>query len=337
MEAVPSTQIAKLPERKPEIRVVTDPIAVLDTARFEHMQRIAKVMAQSNLIPDSLCCIKDGKNLVELPEHRIHANCFMVVNQAVRWGMDPFAVSQCVSVVKGKLCYEGKLIAAVIEAKLGIRLDYEWSGPQGGDRKVVVKGKYPDEMKVRTVEGTVGDWKTVGDFSPWQPKQYDKMLAYRGTREWARLHAPGLMLGVYSDDELADLADNARANRARVVQAIEPPDPDAAGPTPAAESEKPQEQQAPAAKSEIPDIPDPDADDLDIRNQPFARANEARAEKQSLFDTLMAEIPKLEDMAACFTFAQNVAKAKRLEPLTKEQMADYYAAFSKRQADITRG
>jgi hypothetical protein len=51
---------------------------------------------------------------------QIMANCFLVVNQAVRWNMDPFAVAQCVSVVHGKLCYEGKLIAAIIEAKLGI-------------------------------------------------------------------------------------------------------------------------------------------------------------------------------------------------------------------------
>ena len=38
--------------------------------------------------------------------------------------MDPFAVAQCCSVVHGKLVYEGKLVAAVLDAKLGVRLTY---------------------------------------------------------------------------------------------------------------------------------------------------------------------------------------------------------------------
>src|SRR6185437_11744430 len=110
--------VAHLPvvRKDKEVRIVSDPIPVLDTARFEHMQRIATVMAASNLIPDSLCMTGEKDNKALLPQAQVIANCFLVVNQAVRWGMDPFAVAQCVSVVHGKLCYEGKLIAAIIEA-----------------------------------------------------------------------------------------------------------------------------------------------------------------------------------------------------------------------------
>ncbi|WP_213287539.1 hypothetical protein [Bradyrhizobium sp. sGM-13] len=220
----PNTSTALTPVRKQEIRVVSDPIAVLDTARFEHMQRIANVMAHSNLIPDSLCFEKEENgNKVPLPIEVVTANCFLVVNQAVRWNMDPFAVAQCVSVVHGKLCYEGKLIAAVLEGKLGVELEYEISGV-GDAMKVVVtgavNGKPVTDSKGRpkTIEGTVGEWKTTGRGSPWDARGgHPRMLRYRGAREWGRVYAPGLMLGVYSDDEMEDLSANHRANAARVV------------------------------------------------------------------------------------------------------------------------
>lgn len=224
-----STQLAVVDDRAPikrEMIQVIDPIPVLDSGRFEHMQRIATVMAKSSLIPDSLCrAPKKGNEEPErLPDHVVLSNCFLVVNQAVRWNMDPFAVAQCVSVVKGKICYEGKLIAAVIEAKLGVRLRYKWDEGKGDNLGIVVSGTLPDGDTVE-IDGTVGEWKTTGNGSPWTPKQSKKMLAYRGAREWARLYAPGMMLGIYSDDEMADLADNARALRSAPMTRMEPPAP----------------------------------------------------------------------------------------------------------------
>lgn len=217
---------ATIPARRPqEVRVVNDPIPVLDTARFEHMQRIANVMAHSNLVPDALCKTKDGDAMVALAPEEILSNCFLVVNQAVRWGMDPFAVAQCVSVVKGKLCYEGKLIAAVLDAKLGVKLEYEISGI-GDAMKIVVSaaidGKPVVDSKGRpkTVEGTVADWKTTHSGSPWSaPGGKPRMLRYRGAREWSRVYESSIMLGVYSPDELEDLADDHRGRRAREIPA----------------------------------------------------------------------------------------------------------------------
>lgn len=214
------TNLVAMPAQpKREIAQVVDPIPVLDTARFEHMQRISTVMARGSLIPDALRKTKVDKEEVWLSEPEVIANCFLVVNQAVRWGMDPFAVAQCVSVVHGRLCYEGKLVAAVLDAKLGVRLNYEWSG-SGEAMRVVVKGRRPGDEEEKTITGTVAEWKTTGAGSPWKPSQYQKMLAYRGAREWARLWAPGLMLGVYSEDEMSDLAENVRSNRAQPVPSL---------------------------------------------------------------------------------------------------------------------
>lgn len=223
--------------RKPaqsSVRVVEDSIPVLDTARFEHMQRVATAMAYCSLIPDSLRAdpAKVGPHdmpladRMALTDRMTAANCFLIVNQAVRWNMDPFAVAQCTSVIKGRICHEGKLIAAMIEDKLGIPLDYTWTG-DGEKMSVKVSGKFTDGRGVREIEGTVADWKTTRDGSPWVPKQYRKMLGYRGAREWCRLWAPGLLLGVYSSDELDEL-DDRRERLAGVTTAqLEPPDPDA--------------------------------------------------------------------------------------------------------------
>jgi hypothetical protein len=211
-----STEVANAaPRVRREVTQVIDAVPILDTARFEHMQRIANIMANSSMIPKTLCTTKEGSNEVALPFEQVLSNCFLVVNQATRWGMDPFSVISCCSVVHGRLAYEGKLVAAVLEAKLGISLIYEWDNKTGDAFGIVVTGTLPDG-RVESIDGTVGQWKTTGSNSPWM-RQPKLQLAYRGAREWARLYAPGVMLGVYSEDEMADLADDARARRAQPI------------------------------------------------------------------------------------------------------------------------
>src|SRR4051812_42120273 len=173
--------------RRAEAIQVFDPIPVLDTGRFEQMQRIAAIMSRSPLVPDTLRGNADGygrdRKLVLHEPDVILANCFMVVNQAVRWGMDPFAVAQCCRVVHGRLMYEGKLVAAVLDAKLGIKLNYLFNTEVGdlfGVRVAGPKGLFGEE---RVVDGTVGQWKTIGANSPWSaPANHRRQLVYRGTR-----------------------------------------------------------------------------------------------------------------------------------------------------------
>lgn len=244
------SNVAVIPQNRREAIQVFDPIPILDTGRFEHMQRIAAVMAECSLIPESLYMEGKGEDRQQLPAKTILSNCFLVVNQAVRWNMDPFAVAQCVSIVHGKLCYEGKLIHAVIEERTGIRLKYEWNDKPGDALGIVVSGKYQDEDEIRTISGTVGEWKTTGSGSPW-PKQPRKQLAYRGAREWARLHAPAVMLGVYTPDDFDDLANTARSVSARDITPPIPPIP----PVPQIET-KDAEPPAPAVKEPpMPPVP----------------------------------------------------------------------------------
>ena len=216
---------------------VIDAVPLLDTSRFEHMQRVATVMARSTLMPESLYMEGKANDKKLLPYDTIMSNCFLVVNQAVRWGLDPFAVAQCVSVVHGKLCYEGKLVAAVLQAKLGMNLHHHITG-SGDDTRVYMSDRpFNEEVTVgdstgplvsllkpgiripgvRLFDGSVAEWKTTGNNSPWSPKNFPRMLIYRGTRDWCRIYEPATMLGVYTDDEMVDMEDTTRSRAARDI------------------------------------------------------------------------------------------------------------------------
>lgn len=217
------TNVATLPAAQIDTRYTQDLIPILDTSKFEHMQRVAMAMAIGSTIPESLRRGKINGKEVDYAENVVVANCFRVVNQAVRWGFDPFAVMDCVSLVHGRMMYEGKLVAAVIDAKLGVALDYEFFDEDKGKQLGVrVFGTRPGETKVREVEGRVADWHK-GDKSPWvNPADWKRQLRYRGAREWARAHAPAVLLGVYTEDEFdglmsRDVPSGARALRAKDV------------------------------------------------------------------------------------------------------------------------
>lgn len=217
---------ANIPQRR-EIQTVIDAVPILDTARFEHMQRIAAVLARSTMIPETLRCFGPRDKREDLPFEQVLSNCFLVVNQAARWGMDPFSVISCCAVVHGRLAYEGKLVSAVLAAKLSISLNHYFTGDAGSDgyRIYLCDRPFTDELiaqlkpgvkipGLRLWDGSVGEWKTSGAGTPWTPKNYPRMLIYRGTRDWTRIYESAILLGVYTEDELADLTEDARARRA---------------------------------------------------------------------------------------------------------------------------
>lgn len=219
------------------------PNAVFDPDAFAHLQRVAKLMAMSSLVPSGLCMEKDGNgSLVRLDDHIVLANCFLVAEQAQRWGMSPFAVAQCVGVVHGKLVYEGKLVHAVLEANLGVRLNYTFDNGVGDQLGVTVSGTLPGEATARTIFGRVCQWHK-GPKSPWvNPADWPRQLRYMGAREWARAHAPGSMLGVVSIDEMIEPEEReyrALAQRAMAAKTISPPKAPPAPPAPAPEQAKP--------------------------------------------------------------------------------------------------
>lgn len=191
----------QLPASSPrrEIRVVEDdgPVAFLmDTARFEHMQRIAQLMGAASLLPDHL---KFGKN-GPLPQEQVVANCFLIVNQALRWKMDPFAVAPETYSVGGKLAFQGKLVAALVNSRAGLKrnLNYQFSG-SGAERALRVVGEFENENTEREAIVVLKDVRTKNEM--WT-KDPDQKLIYTGAIKWARRHCPEVLLGVLTDDDL---------------------------------------------------------------------------------------------------------------------------------------
>jgi len=189
---------------------------------FEGVERLAACMAKCGTLPQHL----QGKP----------SDCFRIVVQAAKWRMDPFAVAECTSLVHGRMCYEGKLVAAVLQAMGAIegRLTYEISG-KGQDASIVVTGTPKGAKKPAVLNGSVKEWRTHGNGSPWD-KQPETQLVYRGTRQWARLYAPEAILGVYTPDE----AEEIRTVEATVVGTDLPPtEPARTGEAPAGSEQKP--------------------------------------------------------------------------------------------------
>jgi hypothetical protein len=163
------------------------PLALVPGNIPEAMQ-LANLMATAKLVPAAL--------------QKSPADCLQVIMQATRWGLDPFAVAQECSVIQGKLMHNGKLVAAVVNARGGLtqRLSFEYDG-EGDKRRIIVSGHLKGEAEPRTVTVTLKEARTQNKVWQTQP---DQQLMYHGTRVWARRHVPELRLGVWSPEEFDD-------------------------------------------------------------------------------------------------------------------------------------
>lgn len=165
--------------------------------------RLAQAMASAKLVPKHL----QGDT----------GSCLMVVEQAMRWGMSPFAVAQCTSSISGKLMFEGKLVAAAVESCGAIEggFDYKFTG-EGDDRAVTVSAKRRGETNPRQMTVKLRDVRTTNE---WWKKQPDQMLVYSGTRNWARRWTPAAILGVYSPEEFDRQSGQIVTNEGPIIEA----------------------------------------------------------------------------------------------------------------------
>jgi len=181
-----------------------DSRAMLEGDSMDKMLRMAEIMAS-------------GKTTV--PEH-LRGNvgdCMAVITQAMAWGMNPFAVAQKTHLVSGKLGYEAQLVIAVlngVRSPLVTRIAFEWSedwnGVAGKSDKseknwVRVSARLRGEAEPRVLQVTMAQVGDTRNSSNWaaDPRQ---QIAYLAAKRWGRLHAPDVILGVYTPDELEDVA-----------------------------------------------------------------------------------------------------------------------------------
>jgi hypothetical protein len=210
------TPTANLPT---EARSVTTQAMVFDPQTLANMQHMAEIMASARItIP---------KHLAGSP-----GDCLAIVMQAAQWQMNPFAVAQKTHIVNGALGYEAQLVNAVVSSSplLSSRISYEWEGDWTGvngkadksdARAVMVSATLRGEVRPRTLRVSMAQVGEVRNSPLWvsDPRQ---QLAYLATKRWARLHAPDVMLGVYTVDELEDSHERPMG-QAEVIPAETPP------------------------------------------------------------------------------------------------------------------
>lgn len=208
-----------------DITITSQPGATVGTAAaifspegMDRLVRFATLMADSKAtVPAHLA----GKP----------ADCLAVTMQAAQWGMNPFAVAQKTHVVNGTLGYEAQLVNAVVSSSnlLATRLNYKWDGDwskvigktdKSPSLTVTVWATLKGESEPRTL--TISMAQAGVRNSPLWDQDPRQQLAYLCVKRWARLHAPDVLLGVYTPDELQEAAP-------RVERDITPPASTAAG------------------------------------------------------------------------------------------------------------
>ncbi|EIV5847966.1 recombinase, RecT family [Klebsiella pneumoniae] len=208
-----------------DIAITSQPGATVGTAAaifspegMDRLVRFATLMADSKAtVPAHLA----GKP----------ADCLAVTMQAAQWGMNPFAVAQKTHVVNGTLGYEAQLVNAVVSSSnlLATRLNYKWDGDwskvsgktdKSPSLTVTVWATLKGESEPRTL--TISMAQAGVRNSPLWEQDPRQQLAYLCVKRWARLHAPDVLLGVYTPDELQE-------GQPRVERDITPPASTAAG------------------------------------------------------------------------------------------------------------
>ncbi len=180
------------------------PRSMFMPANMGEAMELARLMANSNFVPPHL----RGKP----------GDCLAVVMQAGRWAMDPFAVGNKTYFVSDRMAYEAQLVNAVINSAgvLDGRLQPEWEG-EGNELVCTVRGKIKGDPQVKTRRVAIKTITTRN--SPLWKQDPEQQLAYYASRAWARLHAPEVLMGVYTPDELdtamstAGAADDVREIR----------------------------------------------------------------------------------------------------------------------------
>lgn len=212
--------------------------------KFDRMMRIAELMSRSGMAVPAYLRENVGA-------------CFAVVQQAMRWNADPWAVALKTHVVNETVAYESQLIGAVLNASGAIReaaLQDEYFGPWeriiGNFVERESRYKNPDgtPKTYRKLNTTIDDEKGVG-IRVWAtlsgesaPRVLTLMLSqasvrnstlwaddpqqqlfYLAQKKWARKYTPGTILGLYSADELEPIDSEAGEVRPPPKLAPAPP------------------------------------------------------------------------------------------------------------------
>jgi hypothetical protein len=193
-----------------------------ETAAFELVQRQAKMLASSTLVP------KEFQNNM--------ANCAIALNMAKRMGADPFMIAQNLDIIHGRPSFRATFLIAMVNASkrftpLQFRLT-QMAAPTVRNVSFEVwenNKKVPREIKYEYTPTTCVAYATskeTGELiegppvsydlaidegwvgkagSKWQTSMRELMLRYRAAAFFARLYAPDITLGMQTAEEVEDI------------------------------------------------------------------------------------------------------------------------------------
>ena len=207
-----------------------------DPQQFETMQRVCKMFANSELVPDMYKA--SDKN----PEAKAIANCMIAISMSMRVGADPLMIMQNMVIIYGRPSWSSKFLVATVntcgrfnalqyrfteKGMLG-KVDYTEYVWNNQTRSKQAVQKQFDGTKVMDIEciaytTTKGSDKVL-ESSPvsvrmaiqegWYTKNGSKwqtmtkqMLMYRAASFWTNAYAPELSMGMKTEDEVRDIVD----------------------------------------------------------------------------------------------------------------------------------
>ena len=165
---------------------------------FVSVQRMAKALASSTLVPDSY---RGEANL---------GNCIIALELSQRIGASVMAVMQSMVPIHGKPTWSASfLIATVNSCGRFSPMRFRWVGKEGGDdwgcRAFAVERESNLELVGALV--TIGMAKAEGWYgkagSKWKTMP-EQMLQYRAAAFWCRAYAPEIALGMHTSEEIQD-------------------------------------------------------------------------------------------------------------------------------------
>ena len=205
--------LADLRPKLPDTQAAAVVMGFGSAAGFDLMQRGAKLLASSSLVP------KEYQG--NLP------NCVIALNMANRIGADPLLVMQSLYVVHGRPSWSAQfLIATFNNCGRFAAIRYRWTGTEGKDdwccqaiSKELETGEPISGPVVSVALAKKEGWWTRSG-SKW-PNATQLMLMYRAAAWMVRTYAPELSMGLQTQEEAGDIYESERdqSGRYRVTQA----------------------------------------------------------------------------------------------------------------------
>ena len=164
---------------------------------FEKLMEMSSFLAKSTIVPVMY---------QNRPE-----NVYVALDMSSRMGISPMIVMQNLFVIQGKPSWSGSAISALIKASTqfkNVELHYIGEPNTDGWGAYVTAEKTSTGNTIKGGTVTIAISKKEGWYqkagSKWQTMP-EIMLAYRAFAWFGRVHAPELMMGLQSSDELEDL------------------------------------------------------------------------------------------------------------------------------------